>query len=166
MGSLLKDSEGRTDRLNEFARRRKQFKSSCRTGRRPNRLPQVTTLPDLLRRRGTNGIHRKQAGVTVREGTNPLNKLRERKSRLIFETPCLLRGRPLIVHVEAWAYDWARRDEAQNLRSVGRRSTTVRRRLQLTDCDKLAAKENEHIGASRSENSHLVSPRSLLAIQA
>src|SRR5258708_36747802 len=32
----------------------------------------------------------------------PLNKLTERKTRLIFETPCLLRGRPLIVHVEAW----------------------------------------------------------------
>ena len=62
----------------------------------------MRTLPDLLRRKRTNGIHRKQAVVIVREGTNPLNKLTERKTRLIFETPCLLRGRPLIVHVEAW----------------------------------------------------------------
>src|SRR5258708_34817658 len=55
-------------------------------------------------------------------------------------------------------YDCARRDEAQNLRSVGRRSTTVRRRSQLTDCGKLAAKENKHIEASRSESLGVFSP--------
>src|SRR5260370_8374883 len=116
MESLLKDSEGRTDRLSQFARRRKQFKSSCRTGHRPNRRPSEDST-GLAPPTGNEWNSPQTGGSYCKRRDKPLNKLTERKTPLIFETPCLLRGRPLIVHVEAAAYHWARRDETPTLPS-------------------------------------------------